>query len=110
MLLKDADMGDIVAAIRKVAEGGVYLAPGVHGQVTRLLQGPDKRELTAREREILELIAKGLTDNEIGAQLWISGSTVGDHVKKSILPKLAVPNRAAAVAAGYKLGYLSATQ
>ena len=62
-------------------------------------------ELTAREREVLALVAEGKTDREIAAALNIAESTAKNHVS-NILGKLNVPNRAGAVAVAYKLGLI----
>jgi DNA-binding NarL/FixJ family response regulator len=63
----------------------------------------ERLELTPRELEVLALLADGLTNREIGAELYISDKTASVHVSR-ILTKLAVPNRAAAAAAAHHLG------
>jgi len=60
-------------------------------------------ELTPRELEVLALLAGGLTNREIGAELFISNKTASVHVSR-ILTKLSVPNRAAAAATAHHLG------
>jgi DNA-binding NarL/FixJ family response regulator len=63
----------------------------------------ERLELTPREIDVLGLLAGGLTNREIGAELFISGKTASVHVSR-ILTKLSVPNRAAAAAAAHHLG------
>jgi DNA-binding NarL/FixJ family response regulator len=63
----------------------------------------ERLELTPRELEVLALLADGLTNREIGAELFISNKTASVHVSR-ILTKLSVPNRAAAAAAAHHLG------
>ena len=63
----------------------------------------ERLELTPREIEVLGLLAGGLTNREIGAELFISDKTASVHVSR-ILTKLSVPNRAAAAAAAHYLG------
>jgi DNA-binding NarL/FixJ family response regulator len=63
----------------------------------------ERLELTPREREVLALLASGLTNPEIGAELFISDKTASTHVSR-ILSKLSVPNRAAAAAIAQRLG------
>jgi DNA-binding NarL/FixJ family response regulator len=63
----------------------------------------ERLELTPRELDVLALLADGLTNREIGAELFISDKTASVHVSR-ILTKLSVPNRAAAAAAAHQLG------
>jgi DNA-binding NarL/FixJ family response regulator len=67
----------------------------------------ERLELTPREIEVLSLLADGLTNREIGAQLFISNKTASVHVSR-ILAKLSVPNRAAAAAAAHHIGVTTA--
>ena len=93
--LKQADCNDIINAIHVVHQGGTSLAPCV---TTTLLEQMQKNqqlmqaELSKREQEVLDLIAKGKTNNDIAHALFISVRTVKFHVS-SILAKLNVRNR-----------------
>jgi DNA-binding NarL/FixJ family response regulator len=111
-LLKDAPADQLVAGIRVIAAGDALLAP----QVTKRLieefasrptpppDGPaELAELTAREREILTLIARGLTNGEIASELVLGESTVKTHVG-NILSKLGLRDRVQAVVLAYETG------
>lgn len=100
-LLKDADPADLVAAIRIVAEGGSQLAPSVTRRVIEHFAAADKRrtphpqlgDLTDREREVVGLVGRGLSNREIAGELTLSPETVRTHVSRSML-KLAARDRA----------------
>ena len=93
-LLKDrvSDLDELASSVRRVAAGGSVLDPLVVQQlITRPQADPDPLDdLTEREREVLELIAQGRTNQAIGQQLFITEHTVEKHVK-SILGKLHIP-------------------
>ncbi|MGC5616708.1 response regulator [Georgenia sp. Z1491] len=101
-LLKDASRAEIVAAIHEVVRGRAVLAPSVIGRTGAAERPP---LLSARESEVLALIAEGRTNRDVGRALFIGEATVKTHVQ-NILAKLEVPDRAAAVAAGYRRGLL----
>lgn len=113
-LLKDARPEDLVAGIRSVAAGDALLAPSVtrrliglfaHGRTRgRLLQREAGLDLlTGREREVLGLVAKGLSNTEIGAALYVSENTVKTHVAH-VLGKLGLRDRVHAVIFAYESG------
>lgn len=92
-LLKDrvADTGDFVAALHDVAGGGTVLDPEVVTQLlTRARHADPLAVLTAREREVLDLMAQGRTNSAIGKELFISDGAVEKHVT-SIFTKLDLP-------------------
>jgi len=109
-LLKDAPEDQLVAAIRVVAQGGSLFAPSV---TRRLIDAfarrseptspPNLNELTARELEILRLVAQGLSNAEIAASLVLSEHTVKSHVAH-LLQKLNLRDRTQAVVAAYESG------
>ncbi|WP_338039940.1 response regulator transcription factor [Nocardioides caldifontis] len=108
-LLKDAPEERLVTAIRVVAEGGSMFAPSV---TRRLIEEFSRRRpttplpasgLTERETEVLRLIARGLSNAEIGAQLYVTENTVKTHVAR-ILTKLGVRDRVQAVVHAYESG------
>jgi DNA-binding NarL/FixJ family response regulator len=111
-LLKDAPADQLVAGIRVVAAGDALLAPAVTRRLieefasrpTPPPEGPvELAELTAREREILTLIARGMTNAEIAGDLVVGESTVKTHVG-NILAKLDLRDRVQAVVLAYETG------
>jgi DNA-binding NarL/FixJ family response regulator len=92
-LLKDSAPEEILDAIRRVSLGEIYLPARIVQKVTESLRKP---ELSPREIEVLEGIAAGKSNKEIGTQLFIAEGTVKTHVK-SLLEKLAVVGRTAAI-------------
>jgi DNA-binding NarL/FixJ family response regulator len=96
-LLKDrvADIGEFAAAVRRVGEGGSALDPAVVSQlVGRRRQDDPVSTLTPREREVLELMAEGRSNQAIGDRLFITQRAVEKHVT-SIFGKLRLPADAA---------------
>jgi two-component system, NarL family, response regulator len=85
-LLKNAPQGDVVAAIRTVSSGKRYFPRPI---AERLAERMMRSDLTERELEVLKMLARGLTNKEIGRALNISGNTVRNHVN-SIIEKLEV--------------------
>jgi DNA-binding NarL/FixJ family response regulator len=111
-LLKRTSPEDLIAAIHTVAAGDSLLAPSVTRKVIdRMAEQPapdassaDRLvELTPREREVLELVARGLSNGEVAAALVIEESTVKTHVKR-ILRKLRLRDRVQAVIFAYESG------
>jgi DNA-binding NarL/FixJ family response regulator len=110
-LLKDAPLADLVNAVRVVASGNALFAPSVtrrliaefarRGPGARIR--PDLARLTTREREVLRLIAKGLSNTEIADVLTIVEQTVKTHVSR-VLTKLGLRDRAQAVVIAYEAG------
>ncbi|MGW6378175.1 response regulator [Rhodococcus sp. NPDC055112] len=114
-MLKDAPAEELIRAVRVVADGQALLAP----TVTRRLiadvtsrRAPARREpaqlaaLTPREREVLELIARGLSNVEIAESLFVAEQTVKTHVGK-VLGKLHLRDRAQAVVLAYETGLVT---
>ena len=109
-VLKDDPPEQLIAAVRTVAAGDALLSPAITKHVikqfTRIPRpAPPKEldELTAREQDILRLIAGGLSNAEIGKQLYISETTVKTHVTH-ILAKLGLRDRVQAVVLAYQTG------
>jgi DNA-binding NarL/FixJ family response regulator len=99
-LLKDMSSDDLVDAIKAVHQGRKQIAPGL---AERALARATEEELTGREADVLKLMAKGLSNKEIGASLQITESTVKGHVN-SILAKLGVTARTQAVVTALQRG------
>jgi DNA-binding NarL/FixJ family response regulator len=105
-LLKDAPPGELVAAIRAAAAGESALAPAVASRLDASQRSADQR-LTVREAEVLQLVAAGSTNREIGQALFLSEATVKSHLVH-IFTKLGVGSRTAAVARARELGAIRA--
>ena len=110
-LLKDAPESQLVAAINVVADGGSLFAPSVTRRLIeeftrrapRSEPPPALAELTPREREVLGLIARGLSNHEIAEALVVSEHTARTHVGR-ILAKLGLRDRVQAVVLAYETG------
>lgn len=96
-VLKEAPIDDLLRAIRSVAAGGTYVDPVLAGTLAASPPGAKRPELTVRERDILRLLADGLSNEEIGSKLFISPETVRTHVRKA-MTKLGADTRTQAVA------------
>ncbi len=116
-LLKDVKAAQLAEAVRTVVDGGALLAPTVTlrmiGHFART-PGPAARdrvltELTAREAEVLVLLARGLSNAEIADRLVISETTAKTHVAR-ILPKLGLRDRVQAVVLAYEHGIVEVGQ
>ncbi|MBV1850052.1 response regulator [Catellatospora tritici] len=104
-LLKDASPGELAAAVRAAARGETVLAPSVAGRLLRQVRQPAQPGLSAREAEVLRLVARGLTNGDIGRELFISEATVKTHLLR-IFTKLDVADRTAAVTTAMARGLL----
>ncbi|WP_406121925.1 response regulator [Streptomyces sp. NBC_00989] len=107
-LLKDAPRDELFTAVRGAAEGRTVLSPAVASRLVsavRSPQSPGNEPLSAREREVLALVAKGTSNREIARELFISEATVKTHLTH-LYGKLGVKDRAAAVAVAYDRGIL----
>jgi DNA-binding NarL/FixJ family response regulator len=99
-LFKDTSSEELVSAIRTVAQGGRYVPPTVGRKAEQL---PNAAELTTREREVLLWLARGGSNEAIGAALGITTETVKSHMK-NILGKLGLKSRSEAVALCLRAG------
>jgi DNA-binding NarL/FixJ family response regulator len=110
-LLKDAQPDELLAAIRVVAGGDALLAPSITRRLiaefarrpTARSRPPELDELTARELEVLRLLARGLSNAEIAAELILGEATVKTHVG-NVLMKLGLRDRVQAVVLAYECG------
>ena len=115
-LLKSADGDALVNAVRTVADGDALLAPAVTRRVIeQFVRAPSGRaepqpnsigDLSDREVEVLQLMARGLSNTEIAEALFVSGTTVKTHVSH-ILTKLGVRDRVQAVVEAYESGVVT---
>jgi DNA-binding NarL/FixJ family response regulator len=106
-LLKDAAPADLVQALHAAASGETVLAPQVAGRLVSHLREPRPDSLSAREAQVLGLVARGQTNSEIGKALFISEATVKTHLLRAYA-KLGVSDRTAAVTTAIGLGMLPA--
>jgi DNA-binding NarL/FixJ family response regulator len=112
-LLKTAPPEDLIAAVRVVARGEALLSPSVTRRVIqevtrhqrRVPRSPDLDRLTQRELEVLRLLAEGLSNAEIAANLYLSEATVKTHTS-NVLSKLGLRDRVQAVIFAYKQGII----
>ncbi|MEX1656091.1 response regulator transcription factor [Streptomyces pseudovenezuelae] len=107
-LLKDAPRDELCTAVRAAAEGRTVLSPAVASRLVsavRSPRAPANEPLSAREREVLALVAQGTSNREIARELFISEATVKTHLTH-LYAKLGVNDRAAAVATAYRRGIL----
>jgi DNA-binding NarL/FixJ family response regulator len=108
-LLKDTPRAVLADSVRAAARGETVLAPAVAGRLLgRMRADPAPRtELSARETEVLTLVARGLTNAEIGRKLYVSEATVKTHLLRACA-KLGVSGRTAAVTKAIEIGALPA--
>ncbi|MFD0024550.1 response regulator [Streptomyces sp. NPDC058382] len=107
-LLKDAPREELFTAVRATADGRTVLSPAVASRLVSRVRAPaasGSETLSAREREVLERVARGTSNREIAAALFISEATVKTHLTH-IFAKLGAKDRAAAVAVAYDRGIL----
>ncbi len=110
-LLKDVPRDELVRAVRTVARGEALLAPAITQRlIEKFMARPDPRaaapaldELSARELEVLRLLARGLSNAEIASELIVGEATVKTHVAR-ILRKLGLRDRVQAVVFAYETG------
>jgi len=115
-LVKDIEPEELLQAVRVVARGDALLAPTVTRRLLDRFAGslpgpaapppPELDELTEREREVLALLASGLSNSELAERLVVSETTVKTHVS-SILRKLGLRDRVQAVVLAYQAGLVS---
>ena len=114
-ILKDAPAEQLIDGIRIIAEGNALLAPSVTqaliDEIARRPVGqpeafPGINELTDRELEVIKLMARGLSNNEIAKELFLGEATIKTHVGR-VLAKLGARNRVQAVVAAYESGLVT---
>ena len=106
-LLKDTEADELIGAIKAADAGQVQLSPKAAERLVREVRAPDNPEkLTAREVEVLRLLAEGKANKEIATQLNISETTVKTHVS-NILMKIGLTSRTQAALYALRLGLVS---
>ena len=104
-LLKDSPPDELLRGVRAAARGEAVLSPSVATRVLGQVRSPAQDPLSQRELEVLELVARGSTNREAAAKLFISEATVKTHLLH-VYAKLGVSDRAAAVGEAYDRGLL----
>jgi DNA-binding NarL/FixJ family response regulator len=106
-VLKGSIVDDLLLAIRVAAKGGTYLAPEatLEGPGASSEDAAESESLTAREREVLELIGEGLTNRAIGSKLGVSVKTVERH-RTSLMAKLDAHSIVELIRIAFQRGYL----
>ncbi|MEU8279775.1 response regulator [Microbispora bryophytorum] len=105
-LLKDTSPADLAQAVRAAARGETVLSPAVAAKLLDRVRQPRPETLSRREVEVLRLVARGLTNADIGRSLFITEATVKTYVVR-IFAKLDVSDRTAAVMAAVQAGIIS---
>ncbi|MEV0198422.1 response regulator transcription factor [Nonomuraea sp. NPDC050691] len=113
-LVKDTEPAELIHAVRVVARGDALIAPAITrrliaefaGRVKRPEPGPELNALTEREREVMALVAAGLSNDEIAARLVLSPATAKTHVSR-IMTKLHARDRAQLVVTAYEAGMIT---
>jgi DNA-binding NarL/FixJ family response regulator len=105
-VLKEAPLTDLVRAVERVAAGEAYVDPVLAGVLVSSHAADKLPTLTQREREVLRLLADGLSNEEIGKRLFISPETVRTHVRKA-MAKLEADTRTQAVAIALRQSLIS---
>jgi DNA-binding NarL/FixJ family response regulator len=117
-LVKDSELAELIQAVRVVARGDALLSPSVTRRlITDLASRPDARPvtgtqlrgLTGREREVMTLVAAGLSNDEIAGRLFVSPLTSKTHVSR-IMTKLGARDRAQLVVLAYECGLVTPGQ
>jgi len=113
-LLKDAPPDQLIGAVRSIAAGDALIDPSITRRLisrfAHAIRPPSRQpaqlaSLTQRELDVLRLVARGLTNNEIAAELVVEESTVKTHVSR-ILMKLGLRDRVQAVVVAYESGFV----
>jgi DNA-binding NarL/FixJ family response regulator len=104
-LLKDAQREELFAAVRTVAQGKAVFAPTVATRLLHQVRKPSREALSARELEVLTLVARGASNKEIARMIHLSEATVKSHLLH-LFAKLGVSDRTAAVTAALERGLL----
>ena len=111
-LMKDVAVAEVATAIERVVRGAVFISPGAPKTVTRLLAGDTTETsplslLTARQREILQLIAEGQSTKEIGYRLSLSAKTIETH-RRLLMERLGIHEVAGLARFAVRAGLVSA--
>jgi DNA-binding NarL/FixJ family response regulator len=104
--LKDGTQSELTTALKTVAEGGTYVDPRLHPALLSRRATQTQKSLSKREREIMDLLAQGLTGEQVAERLVLSSETVKTHIRNA-MSKLEASTRVHAVAIALREGYIS---
>jgi DNA-binding NarL/FixJ family response regulator len=107
--LKDGTQSELTAALKTVAEGGTYVDPRLHSALLSRRATSTQKSLSKREREIMDLLAQGLTGEQVAAQLFLSPETIKTHIRNA-MNKLEANTRVHAIAIALREGFISSPQ
>ena len=105
--LKDGTPTELKTALRTVAEGGTYVDPRLHPALLSRKATQGQRVLSKREREIMDLLAQGLTGEQVAEKLFLSPETIKTHIRNA-MNKLEANTRVHAIAIALREGFISA--
>jgi DNA-binding NarL/FixJ family response regulator len=104
--LKDGTPTELKTALRTVAEGGTYVDPRLHPALLSRKATQGQRVLSKREREIMDLLAQGLTGEQVAEKLFLSPETIKTHIRNA-MSKLEANTRVHAIAIALRDGFIS---
>jgi DNA-binding NarL/FixJ family response regulator len=105
--LKEGTQSELRTAIKTVAEGGTYVDPRLHSALLSRKATQTQRMLSKREREIMDLLAQGLTGEQVAERLFLSPETIKTHIRNA-MNKLEANTRVHAIAIALRKGFISA--
>ncbi len=105
-VVKDAALSELVRAIELVIAGGTYIDASVAGMLAEVNTGKEAPKITQRERDVLRLLSQGMSNEEIGREIFISPETVRTHLRKA-MAKLGAKTRTEAVASALRLSLIA---
>jgi DNA-binding NarL/FixJ family response regulator len=104
--LKEGTQSELQTALTTVAEGGTYVDPRLHPALLSRRATSTQKSLSKREREIMDLLAQGLTGEQVAAQLFLSPETIKTHIRNA-MNKLEAHTRVHAIAIALREGFIS---
>jgi DNA-binding NarL/FixJ family response regulator len=104
--LKEGTQSELRTAITTVAEGGTYVDPRLHSALLSRKATQTQRMLSKREREIMDLLAQGLTGEQVAERLYLSPETIKTHIRNA-MNKLEAHTRVHAIAIALRKGFIS---
>jgi DNA-binding NarL/FixJ family response regulator len=107
--LKDGTQSELTTALKTVAEGGTYVDPRLHPALLSRRATQTQKSLSKREREIMDLLAQGLTGEQVAARLFLSPETIKTHIRNA-MNKLEANTRVHAIAIALREGFISSPQ